>query len=320
MTSDPVVNPSVRFVTISADFAGQRLDNFLMRELKGVPKSRIYNILRRGELRVNKSRAKPAYKLVEGDVLRIPPIRLALREAPPVPRGLGDELRDAVLYEDAGLMIINKPSGLAVHGGSGVSLGLIESLRQMYPEERHLELVHRLDRDTSGCVMVSKKRSVLKELHSLLQKKHAVDKRYLALVSGSWPVRKQQVNVRLQKNVLQSGERMVRAGLEGKPSLTEYRVVERIPGATLVEARPITGRTHQIRVHCQYACYPILGDDKYGDDELNRRFRERGLRRLFLHAHSLSFELAGKRISVSAPLPADLQAVLQEKGANAADF
>ena len=320
MTSDGVVNPAVRFVTVSADFAGQRLDNFLMRELKGVPKSKIYNILRRGEVRVNKSRAKPAYKLVAGDVLRIPPVRLAVREEAPVPKGLGEEIRDAVLYEDAGLMVINKPSGLAVHGGSGVSLGLIESLRQLYPQERHLELVHRLDRDTSGCVMVSKKRSVLKELHSLLQKRHAVDKRYLALVAGSWPVRKQQVNVRVQKNVLQSGERMVRAGLEGKPSLTEYRVIERIPGATLVEAKPITGRTHQIRVNCQYAGYPILGDEKYGDDELNRRFRDRGLRRLFLHAHSLSFELGGRKISVTAPLPSDLQAILEEKGADAADF
>ncbi|WP_372861493.1 23S rRNA pseudouridine(955/2504/2580) synthase RluC [Spongiibacter sp.] len=313
MSSDGLINPTVRFVTVSEDFAGQRLDNFLMRELKGVPKSKIYNILRRGEVRVNKARAKPAYKLLAGDVLRIPPVRVSQREVPSVSESLGVRIRDAILYEDKGLMVVNKPSGLAVHGGSGVSLGLIESLRQLYPEQRHLELVHRLDRDTSGCVMISKKRSVLKGLHDLLQKKHAVDKRYLALVAGSWPARKQQVNVRLQKNVLQSGERMVRAGLEGKVSLTEYQLLQRIDGASLVEARPITGRTHQIRVHCQYAGHPILGDDKYGDDDLNRRFRERGLRRLFLHAHSLSFELEGRRISVQAPLPDELQLVLDGK-------
>lgn len=314
MSSDGLINPAVRFVTVSEDFAGQRLDNFLMRELKGVPKSKIYNILRRGEVRVNKARAKPAYKLLAGDVLRIPPVRLAQRTAVPVSKSLAERIRDAVLYEDEGLMIVNKPSGLAVHGGSGVSLGLIESLRQLYPEQAHLELVHRLDRDTSGCVMISKKRSVLKELHQLLQKKHAVDKRYLALVSGAWPMRKSQVNVRLQKNVLQSGERMVRAGLEGKVSLTQYRLLERIEGASLVEASPITGRTHQIRVHCQYAGHPILGDDKYGDDAANQRFRERGLRRLFLHAHSLSFELAGRRISVQAPLPDELDIVLKGGG------
>jgi len=314
VSSDGLVNPAVRFVTVTDDFAGQRLDNFLMRELKGVPKSKIYNILRRGEVRVNKSRAKPAYKLMAGDVLRIPPVRLAQRETVPVSTSLATRIRDAVIYEDEGLMIVNKPSGLAVHGGSGVSMGLIESLRQIYPECRHLELVHRLDRDTSGCVMVSKKRSVLKELHQLLQKKHAVDKRYLALVGGSWPVRKNQVNVRLQKNVLQSGERMVRAGIEGKVSLTEYRLLRRVEGASLVEARPITGRTHQIRVHCQYTGHPILGDDKYGDDAANQRFREKGLKRLFLHAHSLSFTLGGRKVSVEAPLPSDLQKVLESEG------
>ena len=311
MSSDGLINPAVRFVTVSDDFAGQRLDNFLLRELKGVPKSKIYNILRRGEVRVNKARAKPAYKLLAGDVLRIPPIRLAQREVVPVSASLGARIRDAILYEDDGLMVVNKPSGLAVHGGSGVSLGLIESLRQLYPEYSHLELVHRLDRDTSGCVMISKKRSVLKELHQLLQKKRAVDKRYLALVGGSWPARKNQVNVRLQKNVLQSGERMVRAGIEGKVSLTEYQLLKRIEGASLVEARPITGRTHQIRVHCQYAGHPILGDDKYGDDEANLRFRARGLKRLFLHAHSLAFELGRRKILVEAPLPSDLESFLE---------
>ncbi len=314
MESEKVINPVVRLVAVEADYVGQRIDNFLMRELKGVPKSRIYNLLRRGEVRVNKSRAKPNYKLQTGDVVRVPPVRVAVREESAVPLGLDAGLRSAILYEDAGLLVINKPSGLAVHGGSGISLGLIEALRQMYPEQRHLELVHRLDRDTSGCVMVAKKRSVLKQLHELLKARKGVDKRYLALVGGKWPARKQQVNAPLQKNVLSSGERMVRVELEGKKSVTEYTLLRRVAGASLIEARPVTGRTHQIRVHCQYAGYPILGDDKYGDDGAGANFRKLGLKRLFLHAHSLAFTLDGKRISVVAPLPPELEKVLENAG------
>ncbi|AMO68533.1 MAG: 23S rRNA pseudouridine955/2504/2580 synthase [Zhongshania aliphaticivorans] len=314
MESEKVINPVVRLVAVEADYVGQRIDNFLMRELKGVPKSRIYNLLRRGEVRVNKSRAKPDYKLQTGDVVRVPPVRVAVREESAVPLGLDAGLRSAILYEDAGLLVINKPSGLAVHGGSGISLGLIEALRQMYPEQRHLELVHRLDRDTSGCVMVAKKRSVLKQLHELLKARKGVDKRYLALVGGKWPARKQQVNAPLQKNVLSSGERMVRVELEGKKSVTEYTLLRRVAGASLIEARPVTGRTHQIRVHCQYAGYPILGDDKYGDDGADANFRKLGLKRLFLHAHSLAFTLDGKRISVVAPLPPELEKVLENAG------
>jgi 23S rRNA pseudouridine955/2504/2580 synthase len=252
--------------------------------------------------------------LQTGDVVRVPPVRVAVREESAVPLGLDAGLRSAILYEDAGLLVINKPSGLAVHGGSGISLGLIEALRQMYPEQRHLELVHRLDRDTSGCVMVAKKRSVLKQLHELLKARKGVDKRYLALVGGKWPARKQQVNAPLQKNVLSSGERMVRVELEGKKSVTEYTLLRRVAGASLIEARPVTGRTHQIRVHCQYAGYPILGDDKYGDDEAGANFRKLGLKRLFLHAHSLAFTLDGKRISVVAPLPPELEKVLENAG------
>ncbi len=315
MGSEDIVNAKVRLVTVDDAYEGQRLDNFLMRELKGVPKSRIYNILRRGEVRVNKARAKPAYKLIAGDIVRVPPVRIAERTESAVPQGLATDIREAILYEDDGLLIINKPSGLAVHGGSGVSLGLIEALRQVFPDYRQLELIHRLDRDTSGCVMLAKKRSVLKEVHELLKSKKGVDKRYLALVAGSWPARKRQVKAALQKNHLKSGERMVRVSPEGKMSLTEFQLLSRIEGASLIEARPITGRTHQIRVHCQYAGHPILGDEKYGEDLANRAFRERGLRRLFLHAHSLSLTVGGKVIQVEAPLPADLQAVLDSGAA-----
>lgn len=315
MASDAVINPAVKFLAVSAEFDGQRIDNFLVRELKGVPKSKIYNIIRRGEVRVNKARVKPDTKLVEGDTVRIPPVRLADRPAESRVSGdLADKIRSSVLYEDAGLLIIDKPSGLAVHGGSGVSLGLIESLRQVFPEHRSMELVHRLDRDTSGCVMVAKKRSVLKQLHEMLKSKKGVEKRYLAAVAGSWSTRKVQVNAPLQKNVLQSGERMVRVELEGKRALTEYSVIAREGGVSLVEARPITGRTHQIRAHCLHAGHPILGDEKYGDDNANLAAKQRGLRRLFLHAHSLAFALDGRHISVQAPLPTELKEFLEKSG------
>lgn len=307
--SQVIERQAVRLVTITDAHEGQRLDNFLMRELKGVPKSRIYRILRKGEVRVNKSRRKAEYKLVAGDIVRIPPVVMPERKVlGPVSNSLSDHLAAAILYEDDSLLIINKPSGLAVHGGSGLSAGLIEALRAMRPEARYLELVHRLDRDTSGCVMIAKKRSMLKYLHELLRAKKGVDKRYLALVEGRWPNRRKVVSAPLEKNHLQSGERMVRVTPEGKKSVTEFSVIERYARATLVEARPITGRTHQIRVHALHVGCPLLGDDKYGRPEVNREFKVMGLRRLFLHAASLSFALpeGGKLIKVEAPLGDEL--------------
>lgn len=311
MNSEPPPSASVRLVVIDESHDGQRIDNYLLRELKGVPKSRIYRLLRKGEVRVNKSRIKPDFKLSSGDTVRIPPVRLpgVSGSAVPVSEGLSAALAKAILYEDEGLLIVDKPSGLAVHGGSGINLGLIEALRQLRPQQRFLELVHRLDRDTSGCVMLAKKRSVLRELHAMLRE-GGVDKRYYALVWGKWPARKQQVNTALHKYVLASGERMVRIEPDGKAALTQYTVVQRLPDATLVEARPVTGRTHQIRVHCRSAGYPIVGDEKYGDQDANRIYRGRGLRRLFLHAHSLGFQLEDRRIQVEAPLPPDLQQFL----------
>ncbi|WP_372749869.1 23S rRNA pseudouridine(955/2504/2580) synthase RluC [Litorivivens sp.] len=300
---------AVQFVTVDEGAEGQRVDNYLLKVLKGVPKSRIYRLLRKGEVRVNKARVKPDFKLEIGDVVRIPPVRMAAasEKAPAfVSDALSDRLCDAVLFEDERLLIINKPSGLAVHGGSGVSLGLIEALRKMRPEAKFLELVHRLDRDTSGCVMLAKKRSTLKTLHGLLRG-DGVDKRYLALVEGRWSNRKEQVKLPLEKNVLNSGERMVKATPDGKYALTRYQVVQRFEGATLVEAKPVTGRTHQIRVHCQAAGHPIIGDRKYGRDEVNQRFQARGVRRLFLHAHRLRFTLDNEVVEVEAPLSSDLQ-------------
>lgn len=303
----------VRLVAVDSGSAGQRVDNFLLRELKGVPKSRIYNLLRRGEVRVNKGRVKAEYRLQDGDQVRIPPIRIATAEttsggAPS--QGLQQRLTAAILFEDDGLLVLDKPAGLAVHGGSGLSYGLIEALRAMRPEARFLELVHRLDRDTSGCIMVAKKRSALVALHAALRG-DGVDKRYLALVAGQWARGRRRVAVPLEKNTLQSGERMVRVSAAGKEALTEFQVVEQFAQATLVEARPITGRTHQIRVHAQYAGHPLACDDKYGDREADARFREQGLRRLFLHAHSLSFDWQGGRLQLKAELEPELARFLQ---------
>lgn len=303
---------NVRMVTIDQDDAGQRIDNYLLRILKGVPKTRIYRILRKGEVRVNKKRVTADYRIQEDDLLRIPPIRLAERGEKVKPaNSVIERLERSVIFENDKLIILDKPSGIAVHGGSGLNYGVIEALRQIRPDNKTLELVHRLDRDTSGCLVIAKRRSMLRHIHNQLQQKHKVQKIYNALVVGKWPARKLLVNASLQKDVRQSGERMVRVDIDGKKSRTEYRVLERYQGATLVEAKPVTGRTHQIRVHCLHAGHAILGDDKYGADEDNQSFKEQGLKRLFLHAASIEFELPdGEMLKVEAPLPAELQKVL----------
>ncbi len=307
------VGTGVFFVTIDEDSAGQRIDNFLLRILKGVPKARVYRIVRKGEVRVNRKRVDANYRLLLNDIVRIPPVVVVPKDAPVRPSdSVIQRLERAVLYEDDQLLIINKPSGLAVHGGSGLSYGVIEALRQLRPENRTLELVHRLDRDTSGCLMIAKRRSMLRHLHSQLQQKGQVEKLYHALVVGKWPARKQLVNAPLLKNVLQSGERMVRVHVDGKQSRTAYRVLERFANMTLVEAYPITGRTHQIRVHCLHAGHPIAGDEKYGVDAANQEQKRFGLNRLFLHAASIQFALPnGRLLKVEAPLPVELAAVLE---------
>jgi len=303
---------SVRTLTVDEDVAGQRIDNFLIRQLKGVPKSFVYRILRRGEVRVNKGRIKAGYRLQPGDMVRIPPVRLSDRPKSSPGQWITKQLDGAALYEDGRFLVLNKPSGLAVHGGSGLSHGVIEALREMRTEDRHLELVHRLDRDTSGCLLIARKRSALRILHELLRTRR-VQKRYLALLAGSWPRDSLEVDEPLAKNRLQSGERMVRVDPRGKQAQTRFRVLRRYRDAMLVEARLMTGRTHQIRVHAAHLGTPILGDDKYGDDLLNRRMREKGLRRLFLHAASLSFRWPEEEgdITVKAPLDPDLDTLLE---------
>ena len=297
--------------TIDADSAGQRLDNYLLRELKGVPRTRIYRACRKGEVRVNKGRVKPHYRIKDGDEVRIPPIRVPEPSAAPtIPRRWSDQLLKSVVYEDKGLLVINKPSGLAVHGGSGLSYGLIECLRQMRPDDKYLELVHRIDRDTSGCIMIAKRRPLLREIHRQLRA-GTVDKRYLALVPGHWPKQCRVVDAPLYKFKLPSGESLVRVAKEGKAAVTRFSIVERFGNATLIEAKPITGRTHQIRVHAQHAGFPLLGDDKYSNDEGHAFCKTIGLKRLFLHARSLSFSVPEQeRLEVQAGLDPNLEFIL----------
>ena len=304
--------PQVRYVSVDADRAGQRLDNFLLREMKGAPRSLVYRVLRSGEVRVNKGRAKVSYRIQEGDRIRIPPLRLAsLQEPGRPPKAILARLETAILYEDKRLMVVNKPSGMAVHGGSGIGFGVIEGLRALRPQESGLELVHRLDRDTSGCLLLAKRRSLLRWLHQLIRE-NAVDKRYLALLAGSLPWKTKQVDAPLRKNTLQGGERVVRVDPEGKPSKTFFRRLRRFRNATLAEVRLYTGRTHQIRVHAAYLDAPLLGDGKYGDRQANVEMRQQGLKRLFLHASSLTFELpdGAGRFDIQAPIDPELEKFL----------
>jgi 23S rRNA pseudouridine955/2504/2580 synthase len=313
MSDEEKRSQGVRNLVIGEEASGQRLDNFLIRELKGVPRTRLYRALRKGEIRVNKGRARADYRLQTGDNLRIPPLRQPPPAAPAnIPRYWGAQLAKRVVFENGGLLVIDKPAGLAVHGGSGLAFGLIECLRQARPGDRYLELVHRLDRDTSGLIMIARRPAVLRELHRQLRA-DLVDKRYLALVAGRWPRRLAKVEAPLEKNVLKSGERMVRVSRDGRYSVTEFSVVEQLRGATLLEARPVTGRTHQIRVHALHAGFPLLGDEKYGDQRSAELAARIGLRRLFLHARALQFALEEVGpVALQAPLGEDLESALEK--------
>jgi 23S rRNA pseudouridine955/2504/2580 synthase len=317
MTAFPAP-PGVRHLEIAADHAGQRLDNFLLRELKGAPKSLIYRIVRTGEVRLNGGRVQPDRRLQAGDVLRIPPLRLGEREERPlrVPPGLAERLRDAVLYQDREILVLDKPAGLAVHKGSGLDYGIIELLRALRPTEPFLELAHRLDRETSGCLALARTPAALRQLQEAFRS-GGVEKRYLALTRGYWNHGPREVNQPLRRNVLRGGERMVEVLDDGKPARTQFRPVSLHKPASLLEARIATGRTHQIRVHAAHVGHPLAGDEKYGDADFNRLMVEQyNLRRLFLHAHSLNLALSGRDIAVSAPLDAELKAVLERLGAS----
>ncbi len=309
--------PGVEHITVDTGHAGQRLDNFLLGFLKGVPRTHVYRLLRKGEVRVNKGRAKPDYRLEEGDVVRIPPVRRGESGVSPLvvqatASGRFDWLHERVQYEDEHFLVLDKPSGLAVHGGSGVSVGLIEALRQLRPHTPFLELVHRLDRETSGCLLIAKSRNVLLRLHAMLREGE-IRKDYLALVAGRWQGGERRVEAALEKNRPTSGEHRVEVDEEGRESASVFRPLEKFPDATLVEIRLLTGRTHQARVHAAHIAHPIGGDDKYGDRAFNAAMKKKGLARLFLHAARLEFRhpVSGQKLRMESPLPSDLGRALE---------
>jgi 23S rRNA pseudouridine955/2504/2580 synthase len=303
----------VKLVRVPEERDGQRLDNFLLGQLKGAPRSIIYKIVRSGQVRINGKRAKPDSRVAGGDEIRIPPVVLGEAGAVrPPPKSLLETLERAIVFEDASLLALNKPSGLAAHGGSGVSFGAIEALRALRPQQS-LELVHRLDRDTSGVLVVAKKRSALLELQALMREgedEEAPNKRYLALLVGKMPQGTMTVEAPLLR-LSGGGDRSVRVDPKGKPSVSHFKLLERRSGHSFCEVVIETGRTHQIRVHAQHIGHPVAGDDKYGDREANKRLAEQaGLKRLFLHAAAMGFDLGGKPYTLNAPLAEDLRAVL----------
>ncbi|HLU61929.1 MAG TPA: RluA family pseudouridine synthase [Gammaproteobacteria bacterium] len=304
-----------RIVEAGEEDDDQRIDNFLVRHLKGVPRTHIYRLLRTGQVRVNGGRIKAQYRVRAGDKVRIPPVRQAepAESAPaPPPQRARRELEGRILFEDDRVVVLNKPAGMAVHGGSGLSFGVIEAMRTARPDAPFLELAHRLDRETSGVLVLCKKRSALRRLHELLREGQ-VEKRYLALVAGSWSERREEIRLTLRKQQLHGGERMVDVSEQGKEAVSLFRPIQYFRGATLMEVDIKTGRTHQIRVQAAHLGHPLLGDDKYGDRDANRAFRKLGLKRLFLHAASIGFEWQDNhnRVDVNAPLDHDLRAVLE---------
>ncbi len=306
------IKTQVRFVDIDEDMAGQRIDNFLRNQLKSIPKSMVYRIVRKGEVRVNKKRIKADYKLQAGDSVRIPPVTIEQQsESVPLSTKLNQvaQLEGHIIYEDDVLLVLNKPSGLAVHGGSGLKFGAIEALRVLRPQARFLELVHRIDRDTSGILLIAKKRSALRHLQAQFREK-TVQKYYFALVMGKWKRSLRKVNAPLLKNEVNS---IVRVNSQGKPSETRFKVLEEFEQATLIQASPITGRTHQIRVHTQYQGHPIAWDSRYGDARFDAYTKPFGLGRLFLHAAHIRFKhpTSDEWLEIEAPLDANLQQVLQ---------
>ena len=292
---------------VGEESVGQRIDNFLIRNLKGVPKSHVYRILRSGEVRVNSGRIKPDYRLVDGDKVRVPPVRVATPEARPPARSLALP----VVFEDDALIVIDKPSGVAVHGGSGISFGVIESLRAERPKAKFLELAHRLDRDTSGLLMVGKKRTALVELHRMLRDGE-VRKDYVAIVKGRWKGGGRKIDLPLHKYVTAEGERRVSVRDDGQQAISLFKPLAAGDTASMLDIRLMTGRTHQIRVHAAHVGHPILGDDKYGDFDLNRALVKQGVKRLFLHARqlSLSHPISGEPLAFVSPLPPEMQRFL----------
>jgi 23S rRNA pseudouridine955/2504/2580 synthase len=308
----------VRQIEVDSESAGTRLDAFLLRLLPSVPRTRVFRIVRKGEVRVNGKRAEPQQRLQERDIVRVPPIRIEPEPAPGEPARVSSRAREtidaSIISEDDRLIVLDKPAGVAVHGGSGLSFGVIEALRAMRPKEEDLELVHRLDRETSGCLLIARKRSALRSLHELMRE-GLVEKRYLTLVKGHWNLGHTKIDAPLRTDIRVGGERTVKVHASGKEAISEFKPIQWFGNqATLLEVSLLTGRTHQIRVHAAHAGHPVAGDGKYGDAEFNEAMKALGLHRMFLHSHSVSFEWPqgahGGLFSASAPLPAELSAVI----------
>lgn len=310
MTIPNPPTPKVQFLEINADNDGQRIDNYLMSKLKGVPKSRIYKILRSGEVRVNKGRIKPSHRLVSGDMVRIPPVRVSESKHPDIPDRFFSEINDAILFENDDLMIINKPPGLAVHAGSGISFGVIDILRAERFADKFIELVHRLDRQTSGCLVLAKSRIALTGLNALFNSSNAIKKQYLTLTMGTWPESENRIDAPLSKNEVKGGERMVSVNPNGKTAVSIFKPIEKFNNCSLVEVTLLTGRTHQIRVHAASEDHPVGGDEKYGNKAFNKQLKAMGLSRMFLHARHLEFNFNGP-VHVTAPIETTLKTLIE---------
>jgi len=313
MNNKPPIKSKVQYYQVKRDDAEQRIDNFLINRLKGLPKSRVYRIIRKGEVRVNQKRVSPFYRLQINDKVRLPPVFLEER-AKQVPPSRSTEklLADRILYEDDYIIVINKPAGMSVHAGSTVRVGVIEAMKHMYPKLPNLELAHRLDSETSGCLILAKKKRILRELHTLLRQ-GGIKKIYWALTKGQWKDSELRVELALNKEYREGGKHVVEVHPNGKPALTEFHTLKAFQQASLMEVHLHTGRTHQIRVHAQHQGHPIAGDDRYGDNGFNKLARELGLKRMFLHARSIDFVLPSEnqRIKVVAPLDPELESGLK---------
>ncbi len=316
MTQTPDQTPlhKVQLIEIGPRNHEQRLDNFLLSQLKGVPKSRIYKLLRSGQVRVNKGRKKADYRLRSGDMVRIPPVRMAEQDDSCAPQHLVSKVANSIIFEDSQILVLNKPAGLAVHSGSKLKFGVIEMLRQARPNDDMLELVHRLDRETSGCLVIARTRQALNQLHEHFRDEAGdMQKIYHAILAGRWQGGEQTIDAPLLKNTLRGGERMVEVSPDGKPARSLFTPLEYRDQLSLMEIRLFTGRTHQIRVHAQSVGHPVAGDPKYGDSDFNQGLKKAGFKRMFLHAHRLSFSLGQQKYDITAPLDAEWTELLERE-------
>jgi 23S rRNA pseudouridine955/2504/2580 synthase len=297
----------VKNIKVDLESKGMRLDNYLISLLKGIPKSKIYSIIRKGEVRLNSKRIQPKHKIEEGDIVRIPPLKIIENETVKPSRNIVEIIKERIIFEDKSILVINKPVGIASHGGSGISLGLIEIVRQIIPSYENVQLVHRLDKDTSGCIVLTKKKSVLREMHNELRN-HSVEKKYVAITKGHWQQNSIDVNLNLLKLKNKSGEQKVKVSDEGKESITKFKVIKQNKNFSQINCTLLTGKTHQIRVHCQYLEHPIMGDRKYGDKDFNKLAKKIGITRMMLHASSINFKRM--KFSIDSQIPEEFLSII----------